>query len=85
MLACAKQFNKRLSAEYVFLGLNKFYFFKSKSAIPWSKLKPCTLSTVDSHARAKGDWPLLIDGDNVDCKRNIYLLTDILSIVSSHK
>ena len=48
---------------YIWPGWKNFCFFKSKSTTRWSKLKPWTLWTIDTHARVNGSWVLLIDRD----------------------
>ena len=36
---------------------------KLKSRTPSSKLKPCTLWTVETQGKTSGNWVLLVDGD----------------------
>ena len=45
-----------LRAVYICLGLTDFFFSRSKSITLCSRLKPCTLWTVDAQANIKGNW-----------------------------
>ena len=44
-----------LSAVYICPSPSDFYFCRSKSITPYSRLKPCILSTVNVHPYIKGN------------------------------
>ena len=53
----------QLSKGYIWPIAKVFCIFNSKRATPCSKHKLQALWTVDTHARLKGNWVLLIDGN----------------------